>query len=192
MGRPCWIGLRMSGALFRSITLVPMPVSQGIPGLAHSDSDSSLAVPAQDNSGVVQRIHRFMKLYQLLALARVSVFAFSAFAADGAKSKKKDKEKLRHVVAFKFKETATPADIERVQAAFKALKGKIPQITKLEAGLNNSPEKHNKGCTHVWILTFGSEKDRDDYLVHPAHKEFGALVGPFLGDVFVVDFWATE
>jgi hypothetical protein len=133
-----------------------------------------------------------MKLTLLLAALFTALFTLSAVAAPGGKKKEKEKEKLRHVVAFKFKETATPADVTKVEEAFKALKGKITQISKLEYGLNNSPEKHNKGCTHVWILTFKTEKDRDEYLVHPDHKEFGKLVGPFLGDVFVVDFWAKE
>lgn len=131
-----------------------------------------------------------MKLYQLIIVALAAVFSVTAFAASNGK--KKDKEKLRHVVAFKFKATATPADIAKVEEAFKALKGKIPTISKLEHGVNNSPEKHNKGCTHGWILTFNSEKDRDDYIVHPDHKEFGKLVGPLLDDVFVIDFWAKE
>lgn len=100
--------------------------------------------------------------------------------------------KLRHVVAFKFKETATSDDIKKVENAFRDLKKKIPQISEYEWGINNSPEKHNKGCTHGFILTFKSEKDRDDYLVHPDHKEFGKLVGPLLADVFVVDFWAKD
>ena len=133
-----------------------------------------------------------MKLSLLLVALFTALFTLSAVAASGGKKKEKEKEKLRHVVAFKFKETATPADITKVEEAFKALKGKITQISKLEYGLNNSPEKHNKGCTHAWILTFKTEKDRDEYLVHPDHKEFGKLVGPFLGDVFVVDFWAKE
>jgi len=76
------------------------------------------------------------------------------------------------------------------ETAFRALKSKIPQIAALEAGTNNSPENLNKGCTHGWILTFTSEKDRDAYLVHPDHQEFGKLVRPLVADVFVIDFWA--
>lgn len=99
---------------------------------------------------------------------------------------------LRHVVAFKFKDLATPDQIQEVVDAFVALKKTIPKIKKLEWGVNNSPEGHNKGMTHGFILTFASEKDRDDYLVHPEHKKFGALLGPILDDVFVIDFRATE
>ena len=67
-----------------------------------------------------------------------------------------------------------------------------PQIQGLEGGTNNSPEGLNKGCTHGWILTFGSEKDRDAYLVHPDHQEFGKLVKPLIADVFVIDFWTRD
>ena len=115
--------------------------------------------------------------------------SFTLFAADSAAEKK---TKLRHVVAFKFKETATKEDINKVLTAFRDLKKKIKEIQEFEWGTNNSPEKHNKGTTHGFILTFKSEEDRDTYLEHPAHKEFGKLVGPQLGDVFVIDFWAQD
>jgi hypothetical protein len=100
--------------------------------------------------------------------------------------------KLRHVVAFKFKDGTTKEQIKQVEDAFRDLQKKITEIKAYEWGLNNSPEKHNKGCTHGFILTFNSEKDRDTYLSHDAHKEFGKLVGPVLADVFVIDFWVKS
>ena len=103
--------------------------------------------------------------------------------------KKPKAAKLQHVVAFKFKDGA---DVKKVEEAFRALKTKIPQVQKLAWGLNNSPEGLNKGCTHAWILTFNSEEDRNAYLVHPDHKEFGNLVKPLLADVFVLDFWVKD
>ena len=99
---------------------------------------------------------------------------------------------LRHVVAFKFKEGATKEQINEVVDAFRALKGKIPEIVSLEWGTNVSPEKLDKGFTHCWVLTFKSDKDRDAYLIHPDHKKFGQLLGPVLGDVFVFDFLSRE
>ena len=96
--------------------------------------------------------------------------------------------KLRHVVSFKFKETASPAQIQAAVDAFRALPSKIPEIVAFEWGTNVSPENLNKGFTHAFILSFKSAKDRDAYLVHPAHKAFGESLGPVLGDVFVIDF----
>lgn len=124
----------------------------------------------------------------LLLLGVVAGVVLSAVAADNGSQK----SKLRHVVAFKFKDTATKEQIKQVEDAFRDLKKKIPQIAEFEWGLNNSPENLNKGCTHGFILTFNSEKDRDIYLPHPAHKEFGKLVGPLIADVFVIDFWTKE
>lgn len=101
------------------------------------------------------------------------------------------KKQLRHVVMFKFKETATEADIKSVEDAFAALPGKIPQIKGYEWGINNSPEGINKGFTHCFFLTFDSEEDRAIYLPHPDHKAFGAVLGPHLDDVLVVDYWTN-
>ena len=99
---------------------------------------------------------------------------------------------LRHVVLFKFKDNTSAADIKSVEDAFRLLPGKINLIKGFEWGTNNSPEKLNEGLTHCFFLTFFSEKDRDDYLVHPAHKAFGALVTPFIDKVVVTDFWAGK
>jgi Stress responsive A/B Barrel Domain len=128
-----------------------------------------------------------MKIISLV-LALVTVAALAAFAADTpAKSKK-----LLHVVSFKFKPEAGKSQIDDVVAAFRDLKKKIPAIQEFSWGTNVSPEKHDKGFTHAFILSFKSEKDRDAYLVHPDHKAFGKIVGPVLADVFVIDYWAQE
>ena len=97
---------------------------------------------------------------------------------------------LLHVVSLKFKPTATPEQIRQVEQSFAVLKEKIPGIVSLKWGTNVSPEKHDKGFTHCFVLTFATEKDRDAYLIHDDHKAFGKGLGPVLGDVFVIDFWA--
>ena len=99
------------------------------------------------------------------------------------------KKQLRHVVLFKFKESATEADIQSVEAAFSALPGKIPEIKAYEWGTNNSPEGLDKGFTHCFFLTFDSEEGRAIYLPHPDHKAFGDVLRPHLEDVLVVDYW---
>ncbi len=123
-----------------------------------------------------------------IAIALITTVALSAFAADKpAKSKQ-----LLHVVSFKFKPEAKKEQIDEVVSAFRDLKKKIPAIKEFSWGTNVSPEKHDKGFTHAFILGFKSEKDRDDYLVHPDHKAFGKIVGPAVADVFVIDYWAQE
>jgi hypothetical protein len=101
---------------------------------------------------------------------------------------------VKHVVVFKYKSSATPAQIDEVTNAFKELKGKIPGIISFEYGTNNSPENLNKGFTHVYLLTFKDAAARDAYLPHPEHKKFGELLGRLgvLEEPFVVDFQVNE
>jgi len=99
---------------------------------------------------------------------------------------------LRHVVLFKFKDSATPVQIKEVENAFKALPSKIKEIKGFEWGTNNSPENLNEGLTHCFFLSFENEKDRDAYLPHPAHKEFGKMLSPYLDKVVVVDYWVKD
>jgi hypothetical protein len=109
-----------------------------------------------------------------------------------APEKPANSKKLLHVVAFKFKPSTTPAQIQEVVVGFRALKTKIPQVQSFEWGTNLSPEKLDKGFTHGFLLSFKSEKDRDAYLVHPDHKAFAGSLGPVLEDAFVIDYWSQE
>ncbi len=97
---------------------------------------------------------------------------------------------LRHVVLFKFKEETTEQQLKTITDAFSALPSKIKEIKDYEWGLNNSPEGLNKDLTHCFLVTFGSEADREVYLPHPDHMAFIDLASPFIADVLVVDFWA--
>lgn len=128
-----------------------------------------------------------MKTFLFVGIAGIilGIILMNANAAEGD-------AKLRHVVSFKFKSSVSKEKIKEIEDAFRALKGKISEIQSYEWGTNNSPEKHDKGFTHCFILSFKSEKDRDAYLVHPEHKKFGGLLSGLLDDVFVVDFWAKE
>lgn len=117
-----------------------------------------------------------------------AAFSMVGFAADPVGKS----GMLRHVVALKFKAGTDADQIRKVEDAFRDLKNKIPQIAALEWGTNVSPEKHDKGFTHLFILSFKTEKDRDAYLPHPAHKAFGKVLGPVMDDVFVIDFVAKD
>ncbi|MGZ8557183.1 MAG: Dabb family protein [Chitinophagaceae bacterium] len=104
----------------------------------------------------------------------------------------KETKMLRHVVLFKFKDNATPEQVKQVENAFLALPSAIKEIKEMEWGTNNSPENLNQGLTHCFFLSFNSEKDRDAYLPHPAHKAFGAILTPYLEKVVVVDYWVNS
>ncbi len=137
-----------------------------------------------------------MKIYSLV-LVSVLLVSSCDYKTDTDKKKAPNAnnmeemtKQLRHVVLFSFKDTATPADIQNVEAAFAALPSQISEIKDFEHGLNNSPEDLNKGFTHCFFLTFDSEEDRAIYLPHPAHKAFGEVLSPHLENVLVLDYWA--
>ena len=111
---------------------------------------------------------------------------------DGAPADAKSGKMLRHVVLFKFKDGTSPGQVQEVIDAFRALKDKVDGIVDFEFGTDVSTENKAQGFTHCFFVTFRDEKGRDAYLPHPAHKAFGALVGPRLDKVLVVDYWTEH
>jgi hypothetical protein len=100
---------------------------------------------------------------------------------------------LRHIVLFKFKDGVSADSLRAMEMAFKGLASQIKEVKKLEFGLNNSPENLNQGFTHCFTVTFASEKDREVYLPHPAHKAFVEThLKTTLDKVCVVDYWAEN
>ncbi|MDM4016191.1 Dabb family protein [Roseiconus lacunae] len=99
---------------------------------------------------------------------------------------------LLHAVFFQFKDEAPADGVKAVEAAFEGLPGKIKEIKAFEWGINNSPEKHDHGFTHCFLVTFDSEKGRAEYLPHPDHQAFVSVLKPVLSKVRVLDFWAKR
>ena len=110
----------------------------------------------------------------------------------GDPSQQHPEKALQHAVFFQFKADADPAKIKEVEDAFAALPGKIDAIKAFEWGQNNSPEKHDDGFTHAFLVTFDSKKGRETYLPHPDHEAFVKLIGPVLERPRVLDFWALK
>jgi len=138
-----------------------------------------------------------MKKSVLFIVVCVSLVAIccayvQAQSAEAGKAAKGPDRVLRHVVLFKFKDGTPPEKVKEIEEAFRALPGKIPVVHDFEWGTNNSPENHAQGFTHCFFLTFLTEEDRNAYLPHPAHKEFGKLLGPCLDKVCVVDYWTNK
>lgn len=97
--------------------------------------------------------------------------------------------RVRHLVFFKYKKTASEKDIDGVNAAFAGLTTKIPGLMRIEWGKNTAVARGmSKGFTHAYFLTFVNKDARDDYLPHPDHKAFGGVLRPHLEDVLVLDF----
>ncbi|MFT5904694.1 MAG: hypothetical protein ACI9E1_000280 [Cryomorphaceae bacterium] len=97
---------------------------------------------------------------------------------------------LRHVVMFKFKDTATVEQIAAIEKAFGELPKKIKTITGYEWGTNVSKENKNEGFTHCFVVTFKDQMGLDIYGPHADHQAFVKLLLPSLDKVLVLDFFA--
>lgn len=85
---------------------------------------------------------------------------------------------IRHIVMWKFQETAEGAtkeeNLRRVKGMLEALPGAISFIRRMEVHLNENPNPQNYDA--VLISEFDSLEDLATYTSHPAHQEISAFV----------------
>jgi quinol monooxygenase YgiN len=96
----------------------------------------------------------------------------------------------RHVVFFKFKDSATAEQVAGIEQAFIELSRKVDTVKGFEWGTNVSPEGLNDGFTHCFLVTFKDRAGLEVYLPHPAHEAFVGELKPLLDRVCVVDYVA--
>jgi len=99
---------------------------------------------------------------------------------------------FRHVVMFKFKDSATSAQIAAVEKAFGELPAKIDTITDYEWGTSESVEGKNDGLTHCFFVTFKDKAGLETYIPHPAHVAFKEILIPILDKALVFDYTAKD
>jgi hypothetical protein len=121
-----------------------------------------------------------MKLL-LLTLATTLLLMTTAPAAEG---------QYRHVVFFKFKDSATPEQVQSIEKAFIELSKKVDTVEAFEWGTNVSPENLNDGFTHCFLVTFANKAGLETYLPHPEHEAFVGQLKPLLDKVCVLDYVA--
>ena len=136
-----------------------------------------LLQPADASYDEVRRVHFFFFLNEACLVFLVPVLG--ALRRPPARPRWPARNRqVRHLVIFKYKAGATPAQIAQVTAALRQRsRPRFPGITAFEDGVNNSPEGKNLGFTHAYLLTFEGAAARDAYLPHPEHKKFGELLG---------------
>lgn len=117
----------------------------------------------------------------LLILATTLLLMTTAPAADAP---------YRHVVFFKFKDSASPEQVQSIEKAFIELAKKIETVKSFEWGTNVSPENLNDGFTHCFLVTFADKAGLETYLPHPAHSEFVGQLKPILDKACVLDYTA--
>jgi len=121
----------------------------------------------------------------------VAAMVLSAVGTE-AMSNMNASRKLRHIVLYKFKDSATEAQVREIVAAFSALPKQIPSVIGFEYGTNVSGEGKSDGLTHAFVVTFRDESGRDEYLKHAAHQKYVELVRDRREKVVVFDYWADE
>ena len=137
---------------------------------------------------------RWMVAMSLVALMACAVFTdgFTTPAAKAGADTKKEQRQLRHVVLFKFKESASAKQVKAIEDAFRALPTKIDTISGFEWGTDVSVEDLADGFTHCFFVTFKTQEGLKAYLPHEAHQDFVALLKPHLDKVLVFDYWARK
>jgi len=124
-----------------------------------------------------------MKSLTLLAAVLLFTMTTLATATDAP---------YRHVVFFKFKDSASPEQVQGIEKAFIELAGKIDTVKGFEWGTNVSPEGLNDGFTHCFFVTFADKTGLDVYLPHAEHQAFVGKLKPLLDKVCVVDYVAKK
>jgi quinol monooxygenase YgiN len=112
----------------------------------------------------------------------VATFLFLMTSSPAAESP------YRHVVFFKFKDSASAEQVQNLEKAFAELAKKIATVKSFEWGTNVSPEGLNDGFTHCFLVTFADKEGLDIYLPHPEHQAFVAQLKPMLDKVCVLDY----
>jgi len=97
---------------------------------------------------------------------------------------------IKHVVMWKLKMTADPAEksrtLERLKGMVEDLPRQIDLIRGLEVGINLA--RAETAFDIASILSFSNWDDLLKYLDHPAHIQIAEVIGPIREASAVVDF----
>jgi hypothetical protein len=87
---------------------------------------------------------------------------------------------IHHLVLFRLKASASPAQVSGMFAALDGLRTRIPGLLSFAGGPYSSPEGLQRGFTHAFVMTFRDAAARDAYLPHPEHELVKARILPLL------------
>ncbi len=59
---------------------------------------------------------------------------------------------IRHLLLIKFKDSASSEQIDELKTLFELIPSKVDGVISVEWGLNDSPERKNKGYTRRFSL----------------------------------------
>ncbi|MCD6259151.1 MAG: Dabb family protein [Helicobacteraceae bacterium] len=91
-----------------------------------------------------------------------------------------------HIVMFQFKEENKERNIAMVKERLEALVDLIPELEKMEVGVNFNDSE--RAFDLSIYSTFTSQEDLDAYAVHPEHMKVVALIKELTETSKVVDY----
>ena len=95
---------------------------------------------------------------------------------------------IRHILLISFFADVSVEHIDSVSAAFLSIPERIPGITGVEWGVNDSPEGKGAGYTHCVMMIFADEQARKQYLSHPEHDALKQILRPVRSGIIVFDY----
>ena len=91
-----------------------------------------------------------------------------------------------HIVMFQFKEENKERNIAMVKERLEALVDLIPELQKMEVGVNFNDSE--RAFDLSIYSTFTSKEDLDTYAIHPEHVKVVALIKELTETSKVVDY----
>ena len=97
---------------------------------------------------------------------------------------------LRHIVMWKLKDFAEGCDkkqnAQKIKNMLESLKGKIPQISHIEVGIN--VKDTDMSFDAVLISEFENYQKLEEYKIHPEHVKISNFVAKVKENRAVVDY----
>jgi hypothetical protein len=81
---------------------------------------------------------------------------------------------VKHIVLFDFKEENREENLEKAKAMLEALLEKIPELKRMEVGINFSREERAMDLS--LYSEFENQEELQTYATHPAHLEVVAFI----------------
>lgn len=132
-----------------------------------------------------------MKKQTLITITLMSLAGFLALTPEKyqAKIQPDSGTILRHIAFLDFNEEAVDSVITSLGRDINALEITIPQIRRIEWGVNLIEDAP---YTHGLMVSFESREDLNQYLEHPDHRAIVEKYGRYIEKVTEVDYWTEE
>lgn len=123
-------------------------------------------------------------------IAALSLFTMMFLFQQNAQAQTNTSSLLRHIVIITFKDDARVDSIKALDNLYSSL-SKNAMVKDFEMGVNVSP-RDSGIVKHVYVTTFASKDDMDNYRKLPEYQQLFKTSLPISSDVTVVDYWANE